>query len=788
MRSAEEDDNFPEGIEGYPTIEELNNGHASENRFTMTKKPTESSKKRHYSQPGLSHKSRGPASTRPVRSMASMDDIVYDPIQRKFIPRKTITDTNEPIYETTGPQVMAITADTLSSYNSNNERLYRRKSAEGLNRSNFSNQDVGFPNPTSIHEYKNNAFSTSSNDLRSANSRQHKISSAFSLASVDMLDLHSTSSEEKDRTFKSTLTTILSCMYALFLLTLGLILFIADIFIETRLSENYCLYLVIVGLIYLIYLYIDIRIYTNKAHKYHEEKKQYELSEELQRAGLDQSTVIPDYVKQNVNLSKPATPPKPLDHPYCFTQGRHAGSFYLKMGAAAFFLGHLVHSILFLSLQVIYLISDLDDDCGSINVLILDILYPLYSCIQLFFIFKYSNVIIIKCKELGRFALMHCIASSLCFWVWTIIREIMESLTVYAKKKAQKGDYGNSSEEVKMLKSAQPWDPKFRFNISTLADDVCLSVHEFDNIIESVFPYLYPFTIEFSILIAGVFFILWQNIDSCSKEDDVHAQNDLPDKTDWDSYNTSPSHETDQCKIPTPIDGNQAESNLTLSIDCHSSNRGWFGGLMVLVASIVSIIVCFIAISNKNTAPFGSMLKDVSELCLHLIMLVAAVFAYYQIRRLDVNPHPISLLDDLLLFVCIPAFYMEACFTLVPTAIHLSFVKFFNVLLMVLQVTVQTPMIIDALRRCSNSRKLRKIKPGRELITFLIVCNVATWIFETFSIKNADVEDARYEYYGKILWTILGHISTPLCMFYRFHSSVCLADIWKCAYEPGNSH
>lgn len=106
----------------------------------------------------------------------------------------------------------------------------------------------------------------------------------------------------------------------------------------------------------------------------------------------------------------------------------------------------------------------------------------------------------------------------------------------------------------------------------------------------------------------------------------------------------------------------------------------------------------------------------------------------------------------------------------------------------VLQITVQTPFIIDALRRCSNSKYLRKTKPGRELVTFLIVCNVAAWIFETFSVKNAETNDVRYEYYGKILWTILGHISTPLCMFYRFHSSVCLVDIWKCAYEPGNSH
>lgn len=42
----------------------------------------------------------------------------------------------------------------------------------------------------------------------------------------------------------------------------------------------------------------------------------------------------------------------------------------------------------------------------------------------------------------------------------------------------------------------------------------------------------------------------------------------------------------------------------------------------------------------------------------------------------------------------------------------------------------------------------------------------------------------RYEFYGFILWNILNHVTLPLIMFYRFHSSVCLVDIWNYAYEP----
>lgn len=103
----------------------------------------------------------------------------------------------------------------------------------------------------------------------------------------------------------------------------------------------------------------------------------------------------------------------------------------------------------------------------------------------------------------------------------------------------------------------------------------------------------------------------------------------------------------------------------------------------------------------------------------------------------------------------------------------------------IIQVLIQTPWIIDALRRCSNSADLRKRKPGREIVTFLTIANVTLWIYYTFSVKNADTQDERYEFYGDVLWSILNHLSLPLIMFYRFHASVCLVDIWRHSYEPG---
>jgi hypothetical protein len=66
----------------------------------------------------------------------------------------------------------------------------------------------------------------------------------------------------------------------------------------------------------------------------------------------------------------------------------------------------------------------------------------------------YSQVIINRCKELARFALMHCIASSLCFWIWTILRETLESLNSYAKYDDYSADDDDTSEEADLLENS----------------------------------------------------------------------------------------------------------------------------------------------------------------------------------------------------------------------------------------------------------------------------------------------------------------------------------------------
>lgn len=74
------------------------------------------------------------------------------------------------------------------------------------------------------------------------------------------------------------------------------------------------------------------------------------------------------------------------------------------------------------------------------------------------------------------------------------------------------------------------------------------------------------------------------------------------------------------------------------------------------------------------------MMDSIFELVVLVIMIVAVVFAYFQTSKLDINHHPISKLDDFLLFIAIPAFFSETIFSMVPAVINGSILNIFIIL------------------------------------------------------------------------------------------------------------
>ena len=213
----------------------------------------------------------------------------------------------------------------------------------------------------------------------------------------------------------------------------------------------------------------------------------------------------------------------------------------------------------------------------------------------------------------------------------------------------------------------------------------------------------------------------------------------------------------------------------TLFADCTSSNGGMFVGIL----SIIGVTAACVVLLTMNECDYDSnqLISNLLRIVVFTILIVASVYAYYIVACLEVNPQPISLLDDLLLFFCLPAFFLYVMVWMAPL-IHQSLDgdvhpdAMIASLLFFLQPLIQTPMIVDGLRRCTNDPAVMKKMPGRNVITFLIVGNLATYLMETLLFKNYDSQTDKIDFYGADAWTVLGHITIPITIFYRSFSNL----------------
>ena len=102
-----------------------------------------------------------------------------------------------------------------------------------------------------------------------------------------------------------------------------------------------------------------------------------------------------------------------------------------------------------------------------------------------------------------------------------------------------------------------------------------------------------------------------------------------------------------------------------------------------------------------------------------------------------------------------------------------------------IKAVAQTLFILDASRRNTYSADQQRRKPGREVVTFLLVANFAMWTFNTLEKSRADrsIHPVPLQFYGSWPWIIITNVSMPLAIFYRFHSTVVLCEIWKRCYK-----
>lgn len=138
-----------------------------------------------------------------------------------------------------------------------------------------------------------------------------------------------TPEDEKKAWTIETLADNASLIYAIFIVTLGTVIYLADTFSghDSAMAESFNVFLIVVQLLWLGYAHIDVRHYLQTIMKAMDEARERNTNKN------DQVVLEPTGDGQyqlRINLPEPK---KTLPQHYGFTSGRHGGSLYLKIGA-----------------------------------------------------------------------------------------------------------------------------------------------------------------------------------------------------------------------------------------------------------------------------------------------------------------------------------------------------------------------------------------------------------------------------------------------------------------------
>ncbi|XP_033743526.1 proton channel OtopLc-like [Pecten maximus] len=533
-----------------------------------------------------------------------------------------------------------------------------------------------------------------------------------------------------DTTLVDSLFIIVSGLYAMLVVVMGCVMPIADIFATKPmpyLFEGFYIYLYSVSIIFLIYAYVYLL-----------QNKTVRLRKKVKR-------------RMNSPESNGSTSSRKRKYSFDVSRTYNTGSFYLRLGAVAFGVGSMIQSGLLFG-QFFY--SESFSSCSDPVHGVRPLLQLSFTFIQLYFVFLNSKMCIHRYKSLARFGLMHMVATNLCVWVENIVRETLREIETYNFRQRKEGTWISphvlNNESVPMVQNGSG---------TSVGVVRCNGNSLMKSVVESSGPYLYPCSVEYSIIFAGILYVMWKNIGRFHMGYDGNDIQDIESKAKAQRIN----------------------------VDCSGSSRGLFIGIFVLVATVITMIIFFVLIGSMSYLDTALKLEHLSEVVIYVLTSIAVILAFHRMQTLRYSIEKQIDLEESLLLIGLVGEFTFGLFSIIAAAMDSQesngFLVILSSVLGMFQATLQTVFLLHALRKSAGKREHERQKPGREFVTFLLVCNIALWSINTFEVLRSQANPMQLNYYGVVAWNIVNHVSIPLTIFYRFHSTVCLSNIWKNAWR-----
>ncbi|XP_044255517.1 proton channel OtopLc-like isoform X3 [Tribolium madens] len=564
------------------------------------------------------------------------------------------------------------------------------------------------------------------------------------------------------------LATTLSALYGKLLVVMGTAFPMAEVistYVPPSFYEAYYLYLYIGSMFFLLYMYTvllrDKRKRKRVAEANNKTSKSKEESISDEESDNDTGETSADTVSSQM-YNRPRRSSLPT-----VTKQNHYGSFYLRMGAVAFGIGSMIYSGLEFGQ---YFELERDTKCHNVLLALTPATRMAFIFIQMYFIFLNNEQMrVYRHKVAARFGLMHMIGTNLSVWLNVLVQETKhEILTFYNPENnslriSHRIPYKNNILGLPAVPMDHPPEAHGHHIVARGLKGPhhlyeCRRTNIIGSLVQDASPFLFPCTIEYSLICAAILYVMWKNISKLPLTG-VRAKSDLS------AYKRSPHH---------------------YSVDCARAHKGLFVGILLLVLTIISLILFFVLISRSEFVGLAVIEVNICELTLYGLTTLASIIGMWQVRQLKYDGSKNLQLDNILLIGAQTGMFIYSTFTIIGgqfTIQRNTVLVLVTALASLLQTTCQTIFILDASRRsCVTPEQIRR-KPGRQIVTFLLVTNLAMWAINTLEKSRAESHPIQLHFYGLWAWTIITHVSMPLAIFYRFHSTVCLCEIWKRAYK-----
>jgi len=448
--------------------------------------------------------------------------------------------------------------------------------------------------------------------------------------------------------------------------------------------------------------------------------------------------------------------------PFSSIHIRSHGSTFLRQGAVLFGIGSLAYCLLEF---VTFFIIDLHPDCTDLLVSANSLLAIILLLLQTVVIVMYPRLKMALAGGLPHLGLMHLVATNLVLWMRTVIRESIHEFHVRllpafhvleSDEGNHHGHHGGHSVEA---------DHSLKFKMYNNQIELCMKMYADDDFVTSILksssPFLYAFIVEFSLVAVTFFFSTWATVGCISRKEMELA---LASRRFPDFFGT------------------------LQKVDWSHSTIGFVAGIFVMSATVADIVMFFsdATLHSESDVTFEYIGK-VLNCVLNCLGILATCLAISQVTRLEIDQSNVdNSLNIFLLLLGIFFVYVYSCLTItvgvftnnhaIPGGVHIA-----NGVLELIAVTLQIILIFILL-----SKKIKRGemgRPGRQAVTFLAFLNFSLWLFDSFELQKSKASMVESYFYGAFVWVWMQRITLPLCIFFRFHSTVMLVDCWKNSYR-----